>query len=324
MMELQGVSVGFGAAYALRDVSLTISRGERLGIVGESGSGKSMLGLAMMGMVPDVARVEGEIGLDGTSLAGASERVWRRHRARKVAMIFQEPMAALNPLLRLGEAVMEPLQVHLGLSRSAARTRTLELFAEVGIPDPEARLRQYPHEISGGQRQRVLIALALTCDPALLIADEPTTALDAHVALRIIDLLVRLVEKRQMALVFVSHDLAAVARATERIAVMYGGEIVETGPTAAVLHNPQHPYTRGLLGARPGIGGETPGRGPDGRRRRLPTIPGTVPPLSALPAGCRFSGRCSVELPHCATQRPPAYNAGGGRVAACHLLGRGA
>jgi peptide/nickel transport system ATP-binding protein len=321
MMDLERVSVGFGEAFALRDVSLQVARGERLGIVGESGSGKSMLGLAMMGMVPDVARVTGGIALDGTALAGASERVWRRHRARKVAMIFQEPMAALNPLMRLGETVMEPLQVHQGLGRAAARARALELFEEVGIPDPEARLRQYPHEISGGQRQRVLIALALSCDPALLIADEPTTALDAHVALRIIELLVRLAESRQMALVFISHDLAAVARATERIAVMYGGEIIETGPTARVLEDPRHPYTRGLLAARPGIGGATPGRDADGRRKRLPTIPGTVPPLPLLPQGCRFSGRCPVELPHCATVRPKAYRVEGGRMAACHLLG---
>ena len=320
MMDLTRVSIGFGTAFALRDVSLAITRGERLGIVGESGSGKSMLGLSMMGMVPDVARVTGEITLDGAALAGASERAWRRIRARKVAMIFQEPMAALNPLQRLGETVMEPLQVHRGMNRAAARARTLELFDEVGIPDPEARLRQYPHEISGGQRQRVLIALALTCDPALLIADEPTTALDAHVALRIIELLIRLAENRQMALVFISHDLAAVARATQRIAVMYGGEIVETGPTARVLDDPQHPYTRGLLGARPGIGGETPGRGPDGRRKRLTTIPGSVPPLSQLPEGCRFAGRCPVEIGICAGQRPDPRRLPGGRRAACHLL----
>jgi peptide/nickel transport system ATP-binding protein len=320
MMELSQVSVGFGRAFALREVSLSVARGERLGIVGESGSGKSMLGLSMMGMVPDVAQVTGRIVLDGTDLSRASERVWRRQRARQVAMIFQEPMAALNPLQRLGETVMEPLQVHLGLSRAAARARALELFEEVGIPDPEARLRQYPHEISGGQRQRVLIALALTCDPALLIADEPTTALDAHVALRIIELLVRLAEKRRMALVFISHDLAAVARATERIAVMYGGEVVEEGPTARVLDGAHHPYTRGLLGARPGIGGGTPGRGPDGRRQRLPTIPGTVPPLSQLPEGCRFSGRCSVEVAQCATVRPALRQLPAGRRAACHLL----
>jgi peptide/nickel transport system ATP-binding protein len=323
MIALSDVSVGFDGAQALRDVTLSIERGERLGIVGESGSGKSMLGLAMMGMVPDAARIAGEIVLDGTAMSGASERLWRDARARKVAMIFQEPMAALNPLQRLGETVMEPLQVHQGLGRSAARARTLELFDEVGIPDPEARLRQYPHEISGGQRQRVLIALALTCDPALLIADEPTTALDAHVALRIIELLVRLADKRRMALVFISHDLAAVARATERIAVMYGGEIVEGGPTAAVLAGPRHPYTRGLLGARPGIGGQTPGRDAEGRRKRLPTIPGSVPPLSLLPAGCRFAGRCPVELSHCATVRPEPHRLPDGRFAACHLLGAG-
>ena len=320
MMELSQVSVGFGRAFALREVSLSVAHGERLGIVGESGSGKSMLGLSMMGMVPEVALVTGRIVLDGTDLSRASERVWRRQRARQVAMIFQEPMAALNPLQRLGETVMEPLQVHLGLSRAAARARALELFEEVGIPDPVARLRQYPHEISGGQRQRVLIALALTCDPALLIADEPTTALDAHVALRIIELLVRLAEKRRMALVFISHDLAAVARATERIAVMYGGEVVEEGPTARVLDDPRHPYTSGLLGARPGIGGGTPGRGPDGRRQRLPTIPGTVPPLSQLPEGCRFSGRCPVEVAQCATVRPALRQLPAGRRAACHLL----
>ena len=324
MMALSGLSVSFDTAQALRDVSLQVPQGTRLGIVGESGSGKSMLGLSMMGMVPEAARVSGRIMLDGTDLSGASERLWRRHRARRVAMIFQEPMAALNPLQRLGDTVMEPLQVHLGLSRAAARTRALELFDEVGIPDPPARLRQYPHEISGGQRQRVLIALALSCDPALLIADEPTTALDAHVALRIIELLVDLAERRQMALVFISHDLAAVARATERIAVMYGGEIAEEGPTAAVLENPRHPYTRGLLGARPGIGGATPARGADGRRQRLPTIPGSVPPLSQLPAGCRFAGRCPVEMPHCADTRPAAYPLPGDRHAACHLLGAGA
>lgn len=320
MMALESVSVGFGAGHALRDVSLSVAQGERLGIVGESGSGKSMLGLAMMGMVPETARVTGRIVLDGSDLSRAPERVWRRHRARRVAMIFQEPMAALNPLMRLGETVMEPLQVHQGLARAAARARALELFAEVGIPDPEARLRQYPHEISGGQRQRALIALALSCDPALLIADEPTTALDAHVALRIIELLARLADSRRMALVFVSHDLAAVARATARIAVMYGGEIVESGPTAAVLDDPRHPYTIGLLAARPGIGGATPGRGPDGRRQRLPTIPGTVPPLSLLPAGCRFAGRCPHEMAQCASVRPGAHRLPGDRMAACHLL----
>ncbi|MDO9525006.1 MAG: ABC transporter ATP-binding protein, partial [Gemmobacter sp.] len=201
--------------------------------------------------------------------------------------------------------------------RDAARARALALFEEVGIPDPVARMRQFPHEISGGQRQRVLIALALACNPGLLIADEPTTALDANVALRIMELLVRLSEQRQMALVFISHDLAAVARTTTDIVVMYGGDIVERGTTAQVLAAPRHPYTQGLLGARPGFGtafGAT-NRAPDGTRKRLSTIPGTVPPLALLPQGCRFSGRCPVELPVCATVRPPLTDG-----AICHRL----
>jgi len=318
MIELDRVSVAFGNALALREASLSIAPGARLGIVGESGCGKSMLGLCLMGMVPDAAAVSGAIRLNGRDLAGASEAVWRRHRARDVAMIFQEPMAALNPLRTIGDTVMEPLRVHENLSRDAARDRALALFEEVGIPDPVARLRQYPHEISGGQRQRVLIALALACNPGVLVADEPTTALDANVALRIIELLVRLSETRNMALVFISHDLAAVARATQQVAVMYGGDIVERGPTAQVLSAPRHPYTIGLLGARPGLANRK--RGPDGRRQRLVTIPGTVPPLHDLPMGCRFSGRCTQELPHCATQQPIPHRLDAGQEAACHLL----
>lgn len=320
MIELDRVSVSFGDALALREASLSLSPGTRLGIVGESGSGKSMLGLCLMGMVPEAATVSGAIRLNGRDLAGAPEAVWRRHRARDVAMIFQEPMAALNPLRSIGETVMEPLRVHEGLSRKDARDRALALFEEVGIPDPVARLRQYPHEISGGQRQRVLIALALTCNPGVLVADEPTTALDANVALRIIELLVGLSETRNMALVFISHDLAAVARATRSVAVMYGGDIVERGPTAQVLSAPHHPYTVGLIGARPGK--QSRQRGPDGRRQRLVTIPGTVPPLRDLPAGCRFSGRCTQEQPVCATQQPHPHRLNtAGHAAACHLLG---
>jgi peptide/nickel transport system ATP-binding protein len=318
VLELDAVSVSFGAAQALREVSLRVAPGERLGIVGESGSGKSMLGLAMMGMLPEAAALSGRIRLDGADMTGAREREWQRMRARRVAMIFQEPMAALNPLARVGATVMEPLRVHEGLGRNAARARALDLFQEVGLPEPAARLRQYPHELSGGQRQRVLIALALACNPSLLIADEPTTALDAAVALRITDLLGKLSARRRMGLVFISHDLAAVARATDRIAVMYGGEVVEAGPTAQILADPRHPYTVGLLGARPGLGDR--GRTPDGRRKRLPTIPGTVPPLAQLPAGCRFSGRCPVELPACARTRPLALPQGPDRQAACLRL----
>jgi peptide/nickel transport system ATP-binding protein len=320
MLEIEQLSVAFPAGLALRGASLGIAPGDRIGIVGESGSGKSMLGLAMMGMVPEAARVTGAIRLNGTDLARAPEAVWRRHRARDVAMIFQEPMAALNPLSRIGATVAEPLIVHRGLSRAAARARVLELFREVGIPEPEARLHQFPHELSGGQRQRVLIALALACDPRVLVADEPTTALDAHVALRIIDLLVTLAERRNMALVFISHDLAAVARATTRLVVLYGGDVVEVGPTHAVLAAPAHPYTAGLIAARPRGIAE---RGAGGGRARLPTIPGTVPALADLPPGCRFAGRCPVERAVCRQAPPPAVAVAPGRVAACHALAGG-
>lgn len=314
MIEVSNLSVTFGQAQAVRDASLTIPPGARIGIVGESGSGKSMLGLALMGMAPDAARVTGSLIVDGAEMSGASERDWRRLRARHIAMIFQEPMAALNPLVRVGDTVAEPLRIHEGLSRDAALDRALALFKEVGLPNPEARLRQFPHEISGGQRQRVLIALALACNPGLLIADEPTTALDANVALRVTELLTDLSVRRQMSLLFISHDLAAVARATTEIVVMYGGTVVERGPTDQVLNAPRHPYTKGLLAARPRPEGLRQG----GVRRRLPTIPGTVPPLDKLPPGCRFAGRCPVELPQCAATRPPVVE-----NAACHLLAEG-
>ena len=318
MIELDDLSVHFGAATALRGASLTLNPGDRVGIVGESGSGKTMLALCLMGMAPDQARVTGSLRIDGTDMATAPEAAWQRLRARRVAMIFQEPMAALNPLRRVGDTVAEPILVHEGLGRRAAEARVLDLFEEVGIPDPAQRMRQFPHELSGGQRQRVLIALALACNPSLLIADEPTTALDANIALRITDLLVRLAAQRQMALVFITHDLAAVARATRDIVVMYGGDMVERGPTAHVLADPAHPYTRGLLAARPDPVAQA--RAPGAKRPRLPTIPGTVPALADLPAGCRFAGRCPSEVPRCATERPVWTGIAENRSAACHLL----
>lgn len=315
MFEMQKMTVRFSAGEALRDASLRIAPGDRVGIVGESGSGKSLLAACLMGMVPDAAELEGKLTIDGTDMTRAPEATWQTIRARRAAMIFQEPMSALNPLRRVGDTVAEPMRVHLGLGKSQARARVIALFEEVGIPDPSARLRMFPHELSGGQRQRVLIALALACDPELLIADEPTTALDANVALKITDLLVHLSRARNMALVFISHDLAAVARATTDIAVMYGGDIVERGRTDEVLAEPVHPYTQGLLAARPDP--RAVPRGPDGIRRRLPTIPGTVPPLQAMPKGCRFAGRCAVERRECASIKPaPA----GPRQATCHVV----
>ncbi|WP_281992631.1 ABC transporter ATP-binding protein [Sulfitobacter geojensis] len=315
MFEMHNMTVRFAIGEALRDASLRIAAGDRIGIVGESGSGKSMLAACLMGMVPESAELSGSLTIDGTDMTDASEETWQTIRARRAAMIFQEPMSALNPLRRVGDTVAEPMRVHLGLSKTQARARVIALFEEVGIPDPAARLRMFPHELSGGQRQRVLIALALACDPELLIADEPTTALDANVALKITDLLVHLSQTRNMALVFISHDLAAVARATTDIAVMYGGDIVERGKTAEVLADPVHPYTQGLLAARPDP--RAIPRDADGRRRRLPTIPGTVPPLPAMPQGCRFAGRCAVERSECASIKPmPA----GPRLATCHAV----
>jgi peptide/nickel transport system ATP-binding protein len=322
MIELANLTASFDGAAALRDATLSVAPGDRLGVVGESGSGKTLFALCLMGMAPDAANLSGSIHVDGQDMSVASESDWQAIRARRVAMVFQEPMAALNPLRRVGVTVAEPLMVHEGISRQAALARALALFKEVGINEPEARLRQFPHQLSGGQRQRVLIALALACNPALLIADEPTTALDASVALRITDLLVRLAKERQMALIFISHDLATVARATNEIMVMYGGDIVERGPTTDVLETPIHPYTKGLLAALPKW--LIAQRDAEGKRSRLATIPGSVPPLPELPQGCRFAGRCQNELANCATERPALQQKSVGRSAACHLLDRDA
>ncbi len=314
MIGVEGLSVHFNAGCAVRDAHFAIAPGDRVGVVGESGCGKSVLALSLMGMLPEIARMSGSLKIDGVEMAGSDEAAWRNLRARRLAMIFQEPMSALNPLRRVGETVMEPMRVHLGLSRADAKRKALELFEETGIPEPAQRFRQFPHELSGGQRQRVLIALALACDPDVLIADEPTTALDANVALRIITLLVELSKRRNMALLFISHDLEAVRRATTRVMIMYGGDIVEQAPTQSLLVAPAHPYARGLLAARPRF---RPARQRD---LRLPTIPGAVPPLKDLPAGCRFSGRCPVELAHCREQAPPRRAQGSGTVA-CHHTG---
>lgn len=298
MLEVDHLSVGFAAGLALRDATLTLARGERLGVAGESGSGKTMLGLAALGMLPAAARVTGSVRFDGQELVGAAEHDLRRLRGQRIAMVFQEPLSALNPLRRVGDLIAEPLRLHRGLSRAAATDRAAALLDEVGLPDPVARLRQYPHEMSGGQRQRVTIALALACDPDLLIADEPTTALDVQVAAHVLDLLRDLSERRRMALILISHDLRAIARVTDRLAILYGGDIVEQGATVDVLAQPRHPYTQGLIAARPVLSASRD------RHQPLPTIPGNVPALADLPPGCRFAGRCPVELPVCRATRP--------------------
>ena len=275
MIVLNKFSVAFDENIALNSASVEIKSGERLGIVGESGSGKTMLALSLMGMIPEGADLSGSISVEGRDMTNSTDKLWQEFRARKIAMVFQEPMSALNPLRRVGDTVIEPLLVHEGISRKKALAKALKLFKEVGIPDPLLRLRQFPHELSGGQRQRVLIALALACNPRILIADEPTSALDAKVVLRIIDLLVNLSESRNMGLVFISHDLQAVAKATNEILVMHKGDIVESGSTKNVLSDPKHAYTKGLLAARPSLSRQS--KNNYNNRFRLPTIPEPIP-----------------------------------------------
>ena len=275
MIVLNKFSVAFDENIALNSASVEIKSGERLGIVGESGSGKTMLALSLMGMIPEGANLSGSISVEGRDMTNSTDKLWQEFRARKIAMVFQEPMSALNPLRRVGDTVIEPLLVHEGISRKKALAEALKLFEEVGIPDPLLRLRQFPHELSGGQRQRVLIALALACNPRILIADEPTSALDAKVVLRIIDLLVNLSESRNMGLVFISHDLQAVAKATNEILVMHKGDIVESGSTKNVLSDPKHAYTKGLLAARPSLSRQS--KNNYNNRFRLPTIPEPIP-----------------------------------------------
>ena len=275
MIVLNKFSVAFDENIALNSASVDIKSGERLGIVGESGSGKTMLALSLMGMIPEGANLSGSISVEGRDMTNSTDKLWQEFRARKIAMVFQEPMSALNPLRRVGDTVIEPLLVHEGISRKKALAKALKLFKEVCIPDPLLRLRQFPHELSGGQRQRVLIALALACNPRILIADEPTSALDAKVVLRIIDLLVNLSESRNMGLVFISHDLQAVAKATNEILVMHKGDIVESGSTKNVLSDPKHTYTKGLLAARPSLSRQS--KNNYNNRFRLPTIPEPIP-----------------------------------------------
>nr|WP_259372127.1 ABC transporter ATP-binding protein [Caldimonas mangrovi] len=287
-----------GPAEALRGISFTLERGDTLGVVGESGCGKSMLALALMGLLPEGARLDGRVVLDGQVLTGLDEAAMCRVRGDRLAMVFQEPMTALNPLHTIGRQIAEPLRLHRGLGAASARAEAGRLLEQVRLPQASRRLDAYPHELSGGQRQRVVIAMALACDPALLIADEPTTALDVTLQREILQLMAELVRSRGMALMLISHDLAVIAQNVQRVMVMYGGVAAEAGPVHDVLRRPAHPYTRGLLAARPRLGAP--------RAERLQTIAGRVPELADLPAGCPFAGRCGWHVAACDTRVPPA------------------
>jgi len=305
LLEVENLTVTLatssGPARAVRNLSFTLDRGQSLGIVGESGCGKSMTSLALMRLLPENGVVEGRIEMDGESLMALSEEQMCGVRGNRIAMIFQEPMTSLNPLHTIGRQVTEPMILHQGLSVSEARNEAIRLLERVGIAGAAQRLDAYPHQMSGGQRQRVMIAMALSCKPDVLIADEPTTALDVTIQGQILDLIADLVEETGMALILISHDLGVIAETVDRVMVMYGGAGVETGPTGAVFEHLAHPYTQGLFAAVPKLGG---GR-VTGGRTRLATIPGMVPELINLPAGCTFADRCPIVGDGCAGTTPP-------------------
>ena len=313
-----------GPVAALRGLNFTLERGQTLGLIGESGCGKSLTALALMGLLPEGARLQGALHFDGQDLAQLDEPAWCRLRGRRIAMVFQEPMTALNPLHTIGRQVAEPLRLHLGLSAAEARARALALLERVQLPQAAQRLDAYPHQLSGGQRQRVVIAIALACGPALLVADEPTTALDATLQHEVLQLLLRLVQEDGMALLLISHDLALMARSVQRLAVMYAGRFVEQGDTAQVLANPAHPYTQGLLAARPRLGAGHSCRGRAGDVAPLATIPGRVPGLHEMPPGCAFAPRCAQAGDACRSAVPQlreVHAAAPGWQAACVRVG---
>jgi len=296
-------------------VTLRIAPGEALGLVGESGSGKTMLSLALMGLLPPGARVSGEAFLsaaDGQpkNLTNLSEPEWREVRGREIAMIFQEPMTSLNPVLRIGTQIEEAIWAHEpSLARSVVNRRVIAALEQAAVPEPEVRAKQFPHQLSGGLRQRAMIAMALAARPKLLIADEPTTALDVTVQKQILELLDRLRREMELGLLFITHDLAVVANVAERVAVMYAGRVVEEGPAAGVLMQPLHPYTQGLLAASPTL-----------QRGKLTPIPGTVPQLTELAPGCAFAPRCAHRRAECERGVPEFRPAQSGHAARCVLL----
>jgi peptide/nickel transport system ATP-binding protein len=300
VLEIRDLRVTFptesGLVKAVRGVDVTVDAGELLGVVGESGSGKSVTFLAAMGLLPKNARVEGSVKVHGKELVGASSAVMREHRGKRISMIFQDPLSALNPTHKIGHQVSEMLRAHNDMSREAAWKRAVELLDVVGIPQPRVRASQYPHEFSGGMRQRVMIAIAIANDPDVLIADEPTTALDVTVQAQILDVIQRIQHDFRASVVFITHDLGVVARIADRVQVMYAGRTVERGNVADIFRHPTHPYTRGLLASLPALG-----------RERLTPIPGAPPNMLRPPSGCAFRPRCPFAAEVCAGDVPELH-----------------
>lgn len=300
-----------GSLQAVRDVSFHVDKGETLCIVGESGCGKSITSLSVMRLLPSNGSIEdGEILLNGESLQALTPEQMRRIRGNKMSMIFQEPMTALNPVLTIGYQLREPLLLHHKLSKKEASKQSIELLRQVGIPNPDKRLNQYPHELSGGMRQRVMIAMALACHPSLLIADEPTTALDVTIQAQILDLIKDLKDKLDMGVLMITHDMGVVAEVADRVMVMYAGKKIEEGPVREIFENPQHPYTIGLLNSVPNV---------DDPEFELEPIPGNMPGLNEEISGCRFHPRCKFAMDKCKTDTPPEFRAGKGHYASCWL-----
>ena len=320
-LTVDGLAIDVAARDGVRrlvhDVSFRVERGMRLGLVGESGSGKSLTALAIMRLLePPVRIAAGSIALhDGTDVVTLSEPQLAGVRGRRVAMVYQDPLSALNPVRRVGDQLVEAIRAHGDVAPAAAKRRAVELLAEVGVPEPERRVAQYPHEFSGGMRQRVVIAMALSAGPELIVADEPTTALDVTTQARILELLLRLAEARGVAVVLITHDLGVAARFCDRLQVMYGGRLVETGPLGDLYRTPLHPYTEGLLGSVCRLDADP--------SLPMPALAGQPPTAGELPAGCSFRPRCARAVARCEAERPPLLDAGPGRTAACHVTAGG-
>ena len=301
---------------AVRDLTFSISPGQVLGLVGESGSGKSLTSLAIMRLLPPQARISGEIRFAengiARSLSSLPDDAMRQLRGSRIAMIFQEPMTALNPVMRVGDQIAEAVVAHHSITRREAGQRAVEAMNDVAIPEPERRARDYPHQLSGGMRQRVMIAMAIVNRPQLLIADEPTTALDVTIQAQILELLAELRAKFGLTMLFISHDLAVVSQVADRVAVMYAGCLVELGAKRDIFQAPAHPYTRGLLHAVPDLKTD--------RSLPLETVEGSVPPLYALPPGCAFEPRCNLRIPECAQSQPPLLEVAAGHWARCPVV----
>ena len=315
LLHLENLSVTFatseGPLQAVRNVNLSIHEGETVCLVGESGCGKSLTAKAIMRLTPANAVLDGRILLRGQNLLDLPEKAMHTVRGRQIGMIFQEPMTSLNPVLRIGDQVAEPLRLHEGLGNTQARQAAIELLTEVGIPAPQSRYDDYPHQLSGGMRQRVMIAMALSCRPGLLLADEPTTALDATIQGQILRLLAARCRERRMAVLLITHDLGVAAQMADTVGVMYAGRLVESAPAQELFADARHPYTQGLLHAAP----SARSRGLD----RLPTIPGTVPSLQNMPAGCPFHPRCTMAQARCKAEMPPTITKGA-HSTACWLV----